>query len=1414
MGLTKIRAAQISDIDYKQSARVLTDTNITLTGGAPLVVDGVTLLDIDRVLVKGQTNAAQNGIYRVLVPGTGSDGTWIRSSDANETGEIEAGMIIMVTEGAVYGDTQWKLITNDPIIIGVTPLVFEQNSAFAFGNIYANNTAILANVVGDTLTVTPSNNISMVGNATTKTLTLGVVASGSNSQIQYNLQGNLAANAGLTFEPGNSLIVSNANITTTQFYFGDGSQLTNIAAAGGTRISSGNSNIAIATSNGVGNVSIAGVQNVVFFTTDGISTTGNYYANTGYFAGDPNLQLWANTLITANIGTTQVVQIDDTGLEVSNLRVNVIESPDSTFVDIRDGLQASEIVLSGNIFGAGAVFDGNVTANYFYGNGALLTGIDATSIQNGTSSVKVLSSGGNIQANVAGNAVLLLTSDGANIYGNVEANYYYGNGSQLTGIEAFSNLVPQSYWLQPNIAGEFPVVANDQGLLFAVAGNGIIFDTDPSNHTITINTGLSSVDYELVTQAVTVSEDLGNVTANTTSEYDWGSLSATAGLLESLGGVIAVGDITTQANVIANYVVANVDAETLSASTITATGNISATYFLGNGSLLTGLPVQYSNANVAAYLPTYTGNLVSLTGALPNLTGNITTTARITATGNVTGGNIVTTGLVSATGNISGSFVLGNGRSLTGIYDSIAANVLPAANVTYDLGSNTLRWNDVWLSNSTIYLGDANISANGTTLVLPSQIEIGSTSISANGSTLVLPAQVEIGNTTIDGSTGGFSSLIANTVTVTANTSAAALKVTQLGSGNAFVVEDAASDTTPFIINNSGNVAIGTTDLTYKLNVGNISTDQNTWLAVNANTQSAMYLQHPAGYAELYNSFGTVGLNAYVTGEGNPSLFSQVLYFDGYNDTANANLGIFDDKIFIRGTGGNSNVGIGTTDPQFKLDVVGAINATEYYGNGQGLTGLTANNVGAIQNGNSNVAVSANGNITMSVAGVSNIVVITDTGVGFGNSAPQSRLVVQGLASNTNTPLFEYYNSTEVLKSNMTSRGAQNWFIQSGDDTERGSIRYSTPGGSLGILFISPDTGNRSDFKHKPGGGYVWGTWGPTGNVLVTAPELMWLDVNGNLSIGMPPATTSSNLTYKFQANGDALIQANTTTDALRIIQLGTGNALVIEDDTNPDATPFVVTAGGNVGIGVPAPLGYFHANVGNAAGDRMILQTNSDGGTSPLNLWNSNTGNNVGSGIVISAGGDGVTTGFIGGVSSRKVDDWNSRTLLRVLTGNTLTGLSDGNPANTVIPFYIQGSNAGPQIVMQANQGVGINTTSPNVSCALTANGVIRDDKGDVRDVPPNTQTTSYTLVIGDTGKFISTNAAVTVPNGVFSSGQSVSVYNNSAANITIVQGTSVTMYLVGTASTGNRTLAQRGLATIFCVGANTFVASGGGLT
>jgi hypothetical protein len=110
---------------------------------------------------------------------------------------------------------------------------------------------------------------------------------------------------------------------------------------------------------------------------------------------------------------------------------------------------------------------------------------------------------------------------------------------------------------------------------------------------------------------------------------------------------------------------------------------------------------------------------------------------------------------------------------------------------------------------------------------------------------------------------------------------------------------------------------------------------------------------------------------------------------------------------------------------------------------------------------------------------------------------------------------------------------------------------------------------------------------------------------------------------------------------------------------------------------------------------------------------------------------------------------------------------------------------------------------------------GSISDRFGNIRKIPANAQTASYILTANDSGQMVSiTTGGVTVPNTVFSTGDSVTIYNNSASSQSITPASAVTMYLVGSSSTITRTLAQRGLATLVCVGANTFIATGGGLT
>lgn len=122
---------------------------------------------------------------------------------------------------------------------------------------------------------------------------------------------------------------------------------------------------------------------------------------------------------------------------------------------------------------------------------------------------------------------------------------------------------------------------------------------------------------------------------------------------------------------------------------------------------------------------------------------------------------------------------------------------------------------------------------------------------------------------------------------------------------------------------------------------------------------------------------------------------------------------------------------------------------------------------------------------------------------------------------------------------------------------------------------------------------------------------------------------------------------------------------------------------------------------------------------------------------------------------------------------------------------------------------------TTLSAGTTVTAGTNSLDSIGNLREVPVNSQTGAYVLVATDSGKYISiTTGGVTVPSGIFSVGQTISIYNNSTSDQTITQGTSVTLRKAGSADTGNRTLAQYGLCTILCVASNVFVITGAGIT
>ena len=121
--ISMIPDAVINQRDYKESVRVASESNLTLSGPGA-TIDGVTMSNGDRFLAAGQSTASQNGIY--VFNGAAVAAT--RALDADEDAEVTAGMMTIVEEGT-RADQYALLTTDDPIVVDTTALSFSFISA-------------------------------------------------------------------------------------------------------------------------------------------------------------------------------------------------------------------------------------------------------------------------------------------------------------------------------------------------------------------------------------------------------------------------------------------------------------------------------------------------------------------------------------------------------------------------------------------------------------------------------------------------------------------------------------------------------------------------------------------------------------------------------------------------------------------------------------------------------------------------------------------------------------------------------------------------------------------------------------------------------------------------------------------------------------------------------------------------------------------------------------------------------------------------------------------------------------------------------------------------------------------------------------------------------------------------------------
>jgi len=176
--------------------------------------------------------------------------------------------------------------------------------------------------------------------------------------------------------------------------------------------------------------------------------------------------------------------------------------------------------------------------------------------------------------------------------------------------------------------------------------------------------------------------------------------------------------------------------------------------------------------------------------------------------------------------------------------------------------------------------------------------------------------------------------------------------------------------------------------------------------------------------------------------------------------------------------------------------------------------------------------------------------------------------------------------------------------------------------------------------------------------------------------------------------------------------------------------------------------------------------------------------GINIGSGKTLAVAGTLNATGTVSGGVIATV------TGTQTLTNKTLTS-----------PTINGGTITGITDITVADGGTG----------ASTADGA-RTNLG-TGTIPQVASGGAYTLQASDIGDHVSATGNITVPPSVFSAGDVVVVYNNTGGNLSILRGAGVTLYWIAGAN-ADRTIGQRGLASILCVASNTFVITGQGVS
>jgi len=772
---------------------------LTLTATGNLTIDGNVVTANSRVLIKNEVgafvnnttqSAAFNGIYVVTTAGApGVAAVLTRSTDFNQPAEIP-GAFTFVEAGTVNADTGWVCTTNAPVTVGTTQIIFAQFSgagSYTAGNaLTLNGSQFNVNVDlsgANTIAINGSNELYIPAGAVLTTPNIGAATGTSLSTTGTITGGNLATGGTVSA----TSTITGGNLATG----GTVSATANIT--GGNVLTGG---LISATGNVTSAANIAG----------GNLLTGGLISATATITGG-NINTAGNVSATANInGSGAVFSGNVTAANfIGNISGNIDAAGANTQVQFNDG----------DILGASSGFTFNKTSNTVT-VGANVDAISFNgNVYSTTTSATGTITGGNIATGGTVSATSTITGGNLATGGTVSATANITGGNVLTGglISATGNITSAA-----NIAGgNISIVGTVQGGNIVISGDNITdtngrvnFNTalgavdfavnGTTANVLYVNATTNTASFGSSTQTTnalvafnsptSIVVPVGNITQrpatgvtgmfrfnttnNTLEVYDnsaWVSVGQPAFTLisdQQFTGDGATTTFTLSAAATTNSAIVSINgvqqipvtAYAITGTTLTFTEAPAVSDAIDVRVLTTTTTVYgISNGSGNAQVSVADGSNVVTTTGTASITGDLIVNGNATITGNV-----ATNQINNGTSAVQIPTVNGNVNIDVGATDNMAvfapgvllmtANITPTANAVYSLGTASAQWKDLYVSNTTIYIGGTAVATTG------SQLTVG-------GNPVVTAGTTTTGSTSVTGTVNGGNLATGGTVSAT-----------------------------------------------------------------------------------------------------------------------------------------------------------------------------------------------------------------------------------------------------------------------------------------------------------------------------------------------------------------------------------------------------------------------------------------------------------------------------------------------------------------------------------------------------------------------------------------------------------------------------------------------------------------------